>query len=131
MRNWGAPTETVNIGPLTSYLASTYTPQSGPYVQEVISAEAAGTLFKPFPDGPLAGGDPKHGRELYRERCASCHEEDGRGGPEGVNLVRRHILDRAAEFAETVRTGRGRMPGYNETTNREAGDLLAYLRSLP
>ena len=69
--------------------------------------------------------------ELYRERCSACHEENGRGGAEGVNLVREHILDRAVDFAKTVRQGRGRMPGYEETTDAEAGDLLAYLRSLP
>jgi len=130
MRGWGAPTEPAGADPLTAYLASTYTQRSGPYSQEIISAQAAGALFAALPDGPLAGGDAQRGMELYRERCSACHEESGRGGAEGVNLVREHILDRAADFAKIVRQGRGRMPGYEETTDAEAGDLLAYLRSL-
>jgi len=130
MHNWGAPTEPENVGALTSYLASTYTRDSGPFVPEVLSSEKAAALFEPLPDGPLAGGERERGRVLYRERCLPCHGEDGRGGPDGVNLVGRHVLDRAAEFAETVRTQRGRMPAFVETTDGEVADLLTYLRSL-
>lgn len=131
MRGWGAPTEPGDVDSLAAYLATTHAPASGPFLPMTLTAEEAAALFEPGPDGALARGDRDRGMSLYGDRCQPCHEADGRGGPEGVGLTGRRILDRAADFAETVRKGRGRMPGFPETTDAEAGDLLSYLRSLP
>jgi len=130
MRGWGAPTEPGDLDALAAYLASTYAHDSGPFLPETLTAEEAAALFEPGPDGALALGDRERGLALYGDRCLPCHEADGRGGPQGVGLTGQRILDRAADFAETVRKGRGRMPGFPETTDAEAGDLLSYLRSL-
>ena len=130
MHRWGAPTEGEDLQVLATHLASTYRLDTGPFVPERLSAEAAADLFASRPDGAIAGGDRARGRELYAERCAPCHAEDGRGGPHGLNLVGRRMLERAGEFAALVRGGAGRMPGF-ETTDAEAAHLLAYLRSLP
>jgi mono/diheme cytochrome c family protein len=131
MRNWGAPTAPSDIEPLVSYLTAAYSRDSGRYVPESISAEAAAALFEPLPDGALAGGDRERGLALYQDRCLPCHAEEGRGGPDAVALAGRHVLDRAPEFLEVIRGGRGRMPPAGDTTEKEAADLLAYLRSLP
>ena len=130
MRRWGAPTDPQTLGTLTAYLAAAHGPASGPFTPESIPAQQATALFEPRPDGPFAGGDRERGLALYGDRCLSCHEQNGRGGDSGVNLVGRQILDRAAEFAAVIRTGRGSMPEFPETTDPEAADLLAYLRSL-
>jgi len=130
MHRWGAPTEGEDLQVLTANLAASYGRDSGPFAPERLSAEAAADLFRSRPDGALAGGNAVRGLALYGERCAPCHAEDGRGGPLGLNLVGRRSLHRADEFAALVRGGAGRMPGF-ETTDAEAADLLAYLRSLP
>lgn len=131
MRGWGAPTMPGDLDALAEYLATTYAHDSGPFLPQTLTAEESAALFEPEPDGALAGGDRDRGLALYGDRCLPCHEADGRGGPQGIGLTGRRILDRAADFAETVRKGGGRMPGFPETTDAEAGDLLSYLRSLP
>ena len=130
MHRWGAPTEAEDLQLLASHLAASYGLDLGSFVPERLSADAVADLFTSRPDGKLAGGDVERGRALYDERCSPCHVEDGRGGPLGLNLVGRRVLYRADEFAALVRGGAGRMPGF-ETTDAEAADLLAYLRSFP
>jgi mono/diheme cytochrome c family protein len=49
----------------------------------------------------------------------------------GVALAGRHVLDRAPDFARAIRSGRGRMPEYPDTTDAEIADMMAYVRSLP
>jgi len=83
------------------------------------------------PDGKLAGGNATRGRDLYADRCAPCHADDARGGTMGVALAGRHVLDRAPDFARAIRSGRGRMPEYPDTTDAEIADMIAYVRSLP
>jgi cytochrome c1 len=130
MRGWGAPTPAESVDRLAAYLASATTTGSGPFRAETLTAADAASLFSRLPEGKLAGGSAERGLDLYRDRCLACHAEDGRGGPEGVGLAGRRVLDRAPEFAKTVREGRGRMPGFADTTDAETADLLAYLRSL-
>ncbi len=130
MRGWGAPTSAETVDHLAAYLPSAYTAGSGPFQPETLPAADASSLIGHVPEGKLGGRSAEKGLDLYRDRCLACHAEDGRGGPEGVGLAGRGVLDRAPEFAKTVREGRGRMPGFADTTDAEAADLLAYLRSL-
>jgi mono/diheme cytochrome c family protein/cytochrome c5 len=130
MHTWGAPTEPENIEALTTYLASVYGPDAGPFAPDSLTAEKAAALFKPLHEAGLAGGDRERGLALYGDQCLPCHEEAGRGGTEGVALAGRRIIDHPAEFASVVRAGRGRMPDFSATTDAEVADLLAYLRSL-
>jgi mono/diheme cytochrome c family protein len=131
MRGWGAPTDPQSVDPLAAYLASAYSGEPAAFTPETLPSEEAARLFDPLPAGPMAAGSAARGLGLYRDRCLACHGEDGRGGPEGVALTGRRVLDRAPDFLKTVRDGRGRMPGFEDTTDAETADLLAYLRSLP
>ena len=131
MRSWGAPTEDDEMQPLLDSLVRVASRDAGPYVPRTISAHEAAQLFAAEPDGTLAGGDATRGRDLYADRCAPCHADDAQGGAMGVALAGRHVLDRAPDFARAIRSGRGRMPEYPDTTDAEIADLIAYVRSLP
>jgi mono/diheme cytochrome c family protein len=128
MVNWGANLEAKDTLPLTEWLASTYGPDAGPYVPVAIDVDAAAAELAPQPDGPFANGDPEKGRALYTDRCSGCHGPDARGHI-GVRLVDRPTLYRAAEFAATVRRGRGKMPPLS-MADGDFADILAHLRSL-
>jgi mono/diheme cytochrome c family protein len=130
MQTWGAPTEPGDLPVLTAHLAGSEGRDAGRFEVETITASQAAALFAPQPDGPLAGGHPEHGAELYDYQCVSCHEKSGLGGPQGVALAGRLVLDRPADFAQVVRSGRGGMPDFSDTSDADMADLLAYLRSL-
>lgn len=130
MQGWGAPTEPGDLGVLSAYLTHAYGTAAGPFMPETIPAARAGALFAAQPDGPLAAGKPERGRQLYDNLCVLCHAEEGKGGPQGVALAGRSILDRAPDFAQVIRTGRGGMPDFADTNDADTADLLAYLRSL-
>lgn len=77
---------------------------------------------RPAPGSKPAGGlDPELVEVAWRQSCAKCHGEQGRGdGPEGM-MVRAPDLTRAGwqgrvtdqELAETIRKGRDKMPPFN------------------
>jgi mono/diheme cytochrome c family protein len=131
MRTWGAPTEDDEVKPLLASLVRVASRDFAPYVPQTISAREAAQLFAAEPDGKLAGGDATRGRDLYADRCAPCHAADAHGSATGVALAGRHVLDRAPGFARVIRSGRGRMPEYPDTTDAEIADMIAYVRSLP
>lgn len=129
MHRWGAPTEPDKIQVLAAWLTATYPRDAGAYAPETLSQEQAAAAFERLPDGPLASGKREHGHELYVDQCEPCHAERGEGGPQGMTLAGRHLLDRGADFAAITRAGRGRMPAFVDLTDAEIGDLLAYLRT--
>lgn len=128
MVTWGAPVAANDEAVLTAYLAKTYGPEAGLFVPARIAAEDAAAQLAATDDGPFADGDGDRGRAAFTTLCATCHGADGRGGI-GVNLVDRPLLARAAELAQTVRRGRGKMPGFASQTDAQVADLLAYLRA--
>ena len=128
MAGWGANLEPAEVGPLVTYLSATYGPDAGGYEPETLSpADAIGELA-PLPDAPLPTGDAARGHALYADKCSGCHGADARGHV-GVTLIDRPFLYRAADFARTVRKGRGKMLAL-PLTDAEIGDVLAHLRSL-
>ena len=131
MRTWGSTIAPNRVEALAAYLARESGRESGPYAAERLSAADAATLFAPRPVAALEGGDRTRGLTLYVDRCQPCHEEEGRGGEGSVTIAGRRIVDRPADLAELVRSGRGDMPSFAETTDAEIADLLAYLRALP
>ena len=130
MRTWGAPTEDADVPPLLAHLMTVASREAGPYQPQVLSAEAAASVFARQPDGPFAGGDAKRGSTLYADQCAPCHADDAHGGTMGVGLAGTLVLDRPFELAAIVRAGRGRMPSYEHATDADIADYLAFLRSL-
>jgi mono/diheme cytochrome c family protein len=129
MKGWGSAIEAADIPPLAERLALQHGPDSKLPAPQRIDAAAAAREFAVLDDGPLAGGDPRHGAELFGMRCAVCHAADAHGRL-GVNLTDRLILQRAPEFAVRVREGRGQMLPNPDLTDAQVGQLLAYLRSL-
>ncbi len=130
MRTWGAPTEDESVEPLLTHLVEIGAHDAGPFHPQVLSVDEAASLFARQPDGAFAGGDAKRGSTLYADQCAPCHADDAKGGTMGVALAGQHVLDRASDVAAIVRAGRGRMPAFEDATDADIADHLAYLRSL-
>jgi mono/diheme cytochrome c family protein len=130
MLGWGALLDEADAHRLVEALSASRGNTAPPYSPPTLSAKAAAEALEPLPDGPFSGGKKERGLALYQARCLSCHGVDAHGLI-GVNLTDRPILYRAAEFAEQVKKGRGRMPPAPDLKPRDVGDLLAYLRTLP
>ena len=83
--------------------------------------------------------DVKHGEELYKIRCESCHSEYGKGGKGllGINLRNPVVQKADPEYlAMTVRDGREGTPmvpfGMKglKLNNQDIADVVAYVRTL-
>ncbi|MEW6714908.1 MAG: c-type cytochrome [Nitrospirota bacterium] len=95
-------------------------------------------VIKPEPFG-FAGykGDLKHGEELFKIRCISCHGDKGQGGV-GLNLRNPVVQHEASsEFlAITVRDGREgtHMAAFGPKgvglSNQDIADVVAYVKTL-
>jgi mono/diheme cytochrome c family protein len=125
---WGANLDPKEVEPLVAYLSATSGVDAGPYVAEEISAKDALAEIAATPDDPIPAGVIERGKPLFLDKCSGCHGSDARGAI-GVALVDRPFLYRAADFASTVRRGRGKMIP-QALTDAQIGDVLAYLRSL-
>jgi cytochrome c6 len=77
--------------------------------------------------------DVFRGGELYRRHCAQCHGEDGRPVmPTAPDFTRRErLLQPDPVLLQTVRAGKGAMPGYQGLLrDRDLLDVIAFLRTL-
>jgi mono/diheme cytochrome c family protein len=133
MIGWGAPVPADQKTVLLDYLNSRYSDKTPVQPPDRISLAEAFALLRPEPAAPGAEvGDAARGGRLYAAHCATCHGADARGGDLGTNLVARPVLFRAAEFAEVVRKGRRRMPGFALTlTPSQEADIRAWLIQQP
>jgi cytochrome c oxidase cbb3-type subunit III len=100
-----------------------------------------GVTLPPYSEVP---GDPKHGEAVFRTYCASCHGEDGMGGPKGGSVVNPAFLALVSDqsLRTTVIAGRADQgtpdwrsysPGHVMTAP-ETSDVVAWLsahRALP
>ena len=125
---WGANVDPKEVEPLIAYLSATSGVDAGPYVAETVSAAEALSEIAPTPDAPIPAGDVERGKPLFIDKCAGCHGADAHGAI-GVALVDKPFLYRAADFATTIRRGRGKMIP-QALTDAQIGDVLAYLRTL-
>lgn len=130
MKGWGSQVEDSNVDPLVAYLSARYTTDTAPYVIPTITAAEAMDALAKQPDGAFSGGDAKKGQALYKEACAGCHGLDAHGTATGQNLFDRPILYRAADFAEMIHKGRGRMPAFTMYKDDDIANIVAHLRSL-
>jgi alcohol dehydrogenase (cytochrome c) len=72
------------------------------------------------------------GRQVFASRCANCHGTLGGGGELGPSILARIPLRNDAELEAVIRegvTGAG-MPAFPNLSKAEAGDLVAFLRTL-
>jgi ubiquinol-cytochrome c reductase cytochrome c subunit len=81
-----------------------------------------------------AGGDLRHGRELYTANCAACHAVTGAGNAIGGGYVAVGLgfADRQT-VAEAVTIGPGAMPrfGFDEQAQADLSAYIEWLRAEP
>ncbi|MEP7309794.1 MAG: PQQ-binding-like beta-propeller repeat protein [Acidobacteriota bacterium] len=72
------------------------------------------------------------GRQVFASRCASCHGTRGAGGELGPSIVARIPLRNDQEIEAVIREGvaGAGMPAFPNLSRAEAGDLVAFLRTL-
>lgn len=78
-------------------------------------------------------GDTGRGAELYRQHCAQCHGAGGRPVLPGTPDLSRPtaLLKPDPALLQTIRQGRGAMPGYQgQLRDREILDIVTHLRLL-
>jgi mono/diheme cytochrome c family protein len=125
MRKWGALVDEEAAGPLAGWLARRYpVAEPGPAPALLTKQEVEEPLELRTPSGAAAAGAP-----LYAQSCAACHGAQALGSGGGPVLVEAPSLYRPATFADLVRSGSGRMPGF-ELAPAQISDLLAHLRTL-
>ena len=128
MRKWGSPLEDEQEALLVATLSKMFGPGAPAYELSQVSPEEAEAAIMPLPDGAFAKGNASRGDALFGQSCGPCHGPQGRGGTIGVNLLDKPRLYRASEWAQIVRTGRGRMPGFEDLTDPQLADVIAFLR---
>ncbi len=79
-------------------------------------------------------GNPNEGDRLYKENCAICHGDDGRGA-HIITISNPDMLSVANDefLYKTVVNGRRNtaMPGWGEFSSEEMADILTFLRDRP
>ena len=100
---------------------------------------AAGCGSGPSPEveaGPDGTPDPVlvAGREVYVDRCSSCHDADGSGTRNGPRLNRGRLSQAYPDLDEAVAVvseGRSRMPGFASLlTTGEIDAVLRYINEV-
>ena len=88
--------------------------------------------------GPEATGATAEAKELFAQRCARCHGMDGRGettigkmvgAPNLAGAEWWRKLDDEARLAESVKSGRNRMPAFGQRlTEEQIASLVRIVR---
>lgn len=75
-------------------------------------------------DTPL----PERGSGLYAQQCSACHGEDRKGSPPTFpSLIDADQRLSAAQIAEVIEKGRGRMPGFPQIAAADRSAIASYL----
>ena len=77
--------------------------------------------------GMALPGDDNPGETLYLDNCAVCHLDDGAGdiGPSLIFHLSKHP---DAYLVGLIIDGSGAMPAFDDLSDQQIADLLAYLR---
>lgn len=82
-------------------------------------------------------GDPEaksEGAILFRQNCASCHGNDGRGGERAPNIATRHdvVATSDAQLKDVVGKGipEAGMPSFDDLGAEKVNEMVGYLRVL-
>ncbi|MBS1814181.1 MAG: PQQ-binding-like beta-propeller repeat protein [Acidobacteria bacterium] len=70
------------------------------------------------------------GAATYLKQCSLCHGDDRRGSPPtfpSLVGIEKRLTD--TQIADTIHSGKGRMPAFPDITGREMADLLTTLRT--
>jgi mono/diheme cytochrome c family protein len=68
-------------------------------------------------------GDDAAGETIYADNCAICHAADGSGGS-GPSLNGEEL---DAELVNVILNGEDSMPSFDELSDQEIADLIAWL----
>ncbi|WP_169974738.1 c-type cytochrome [Tautonia rosea] len=130
MVGWGAPVPPEETALLVAYLAESYATESDAPVFDRQTLDEARSSTRPEPDpNALPEGQTERGAAVFTEHCATCHGSDGFGGDLGVSLIARPVLLRPVDYAEILRNGRHRMPGFQIVlSDQQVADTLAWLQ---
>jgi mono/diheme cytochrome c family protein len=131
MVGWGATVPPDQKANLLDYLVSSFPDKAPPPPLETVTAADILAEDEALVRRPAALGDASKGVPLYAQHCALCHGTSGQGADLGPRLALRPILLDALGHLETVRKGRGRMPGFSAALKpADEEHILAWLRSL-
>jgi len=67
------------------------------------------------------------GKQTYVNQCASCHGENMEGGSGFPSLIDIAVRSDAAQVAEIVRSGRGRMPAFSALSAEAMNAVVQYI----
>ena len=105
-----------------------------------LRARPAGVPPTPVKPGKLppetySPADVQAGKAIYREQCAGCHGDNGKGNPDMAAVMRNLDITDAARkspdtLAQAIRGGKGMMPAFEKLSDQELQRLLLYLRTL-
>lgn len=90
-------------------------------------------LITAAPLSASAAGDVFKGKEIYLQKCASCHGANGKGVMLDVPDFTRTqvVLKTYEELAMVVRMGKGMMPGFiSQLKDQDVSDVVAYLKTM-
>ena len=74
-------------------------------------------------------GNAEDGQALYNQNCASCHQEDARGGGGNPDLVSEFGKHDVADMIDVILEGDGSMQGYDHLSDQAIADIVAYIES--
>jgi mono/diheme cytochrome c family protein len=87
----------------------------------------------------LAYAGASEGKELYTAKCQACHGPNGEGKPAiakmyGVTLpplASKEVQAKSdADLKKVILSGKGKMKPVAGVTEKQAGDIVAFLRTL-
>lgn len=81
--------------------------------------------------GSLAANTEKDTpKALYLSQCAVCHGESMQGSPPAIPALKGvNAKISALEVVATIRSGKGRMPGFSDLSDDQISSLLSYVMS--
>lgn len=106
-----------------------------------VYAEADGSWLKSVPDADRAKVNPfagqadaaSAGKQIFQERCAKCHGDDGEGRKKKPSLRSARVQDaKDGEIAWLLRNGnrpKG-MPSFNALPEQTRWQVVSYVKSL-
>ncbi|MEZ5401855.1 MAG: cytochrome c [Bryobacteraceae bacterium] len=87
----------------------------------------------------LLAADSGAGKSLYATKCKACHGADGKGNPGIAKAMKvelrplgsKEVLAKSdADLAKAITDGTGKMKAVKGVTAAQAGDIVAFVRSL-
>ena len=88
--------------------------------------------------GLLLAGAPE-GKELYTAKCSACHGANGEGKPAIAKMLNVTLPPLAskevqaksdADLKKVITAGKGKMKPVSGVTEKQADDIVAFLRTL-